>query len=214
MIYSNSQMDERRTRFLMSYPAKVYRFAQGPVIVCTLAEETALFHLGFRRTPSGKLREPPRPASEVLRAPEQAINQAACLSSHVPREYPKWVDGRIIHGPQEPTALRPTKPVEARLPPAQAKNIPQEKPVIEPRGRIASAQAWLTARLARGPAPADRVKAESHDAGIAWRTCQLAATRLRVIRRKRSGTEGWTWLLAPRRKVAAGKRVINETEVS
>jgi hypothetical protein len=181
----------------MSYPAKVYRFDQGPVIVTSIAEETALFHLGFRRSPSGRLRDPVRLAAELLRAPEQAKKTAIAS---------------------------PTKPVEARLPvtpgprgipKAESSNfLDDTKPVIEPRGRIAEAQSWLAARLTLGPARADRVKAESHAAGIAWRTCQLAATRLRVIRRKRSGTDGWTWALTPRRKAAAGKRTLSKEAVN
>ena len=54
---------------------------------------------------------------------------------------------------------------------------------------------FLRALLANGPVSAKIIKADADGAGYAWRTVQLSATRLRVVRRKEGMKGGWVWAL-------------------
>lgn len=65
------------------------------------------------------------------------------------------------------------------------------------------ADRFLRGLLADGPMPARAIKADADGAGYAWRTMQLAATRLKVERRKQGMKDGWVWTLpvdAPSRR--------------
>jgi hypothetical protein len=126
------------------YPVTLYRPGGGPIIAENSNEEARAFRFGYRRQPCGKYGEPPVLASAVL--------------PHEHQEYPKWVNGRIAHNVEEERALTgaethpveaPAKAAEPRLPVTPGKASPETG-----RGRIAGAQVWLRARLARGPVSA------------------------------------------------------------
>ena len=60
---------------------------------------------------------------------------------------------------------------------------------------VAGVDGFLRGVLADGPVPAKGIKADADGAGYAWRTVQLAATRLGVDRRKEGMKGGWVWAL-------------------
>ena len=63
---------------------------------------------------------------------------------------------------------------------------------------VAGVDGFLRGVLADGPVPAKVIKADADGAGYAWRTVQLAATRLGVERRKEGMKGGWVWALTDR----------------
>ena len=63
---------------------------------------------------------------------------------------------------------------------------------------VAGVDGFLRGVLADGPLPAKVIKADADGAGYAWRTVQLAATRLGVERRKEGMKCGWVWALTDR----------------
>ena len=61
---------------------------------------------------------------------------------------------------------------------------------------LAGVDGFLRGLLADGPLPAKTIKVDADGAGYAWRTVQLAATRMGVERRKEGMKGGWVWALA------------------
>ena len=59
----------------------------------------------------------------------------------------------------------------------------------------AGVEGFLRSVLADGPVPAKAIKGDADGAGYAWRTVQMAATRLGVERRKEGMKGGWVWAL-------------------
>jgi len=104
------------------------------------------------------------------------------------------INGGERHTPKSANRERQSAQAEVKAR-KTANKVASERAPRENRGRTKDAKDFLIRVLARGPAPAKRIRAAGVASGLGWRTVQRAKTALRIEASKTGMKAGWQWHL-------------------